>query len=69
MKRPSVQEIKDKLKVYGIQTDVFLSDRKTILVEPKDDVKSKRLWDKMHRDGYLLVPDGNEYYSVKRKEY
>lgn len=68
MKRPSVQEIKDKLKRYGIQTDVFLSDRKTILVEPKDNVKSKRLWDKMHRDGYLLVPDGNEYYSVKRKE-
>ena len=67
MKRISVQYLKEKLKQFEIKTDVFLSDKKTILKEPENEEDTERLWNWLHINGFLVIPEGNNYYSIKNK--
>ena len=67
MKRISVVYLKNKVKSFGIKTDVFLSDKKTILQEPNNDYDAERLWNWLRLNGWLMIPQGNDYYSVERR--
>ena len=67
MKRISIQYLKEKLKQFEIKTDVFLSDKKTILKEPGNEKDTERLWNWLHINGFLTIPEGNGYYSIKNK--
>ena len=67
MKRASISYLKKKLKQFEIKTDVFLSDKKTILKEPKYKYDQERLWNWLHINGFLIIPDGNDYYSIEHR--
>ena len=68
MKRISVVCLKNKVKSFGIKADVFLSDKKTILQEPNNEYDSERLWNWLRLNGWLMIPQGNNYYSIERRE-
>lgn len=68
MKRISVGYLKKKLKEFEIETQVFLSNKKTILQEPVYEYDIKRLWNWLHINGFLIIPEGNDYYSIEKRE-
>ena len=68
MKRVPISFMKAVLKYHKVKTNVFLSNHKTILQEPADRKSAEKLWDILHNEGFLLIPDGGGYYSVEVRE-